>query len=99
MSEVINEMVTILTEPRYHNKMVVVMAGYELDLDQLMEVNPGLGRRFSEKIRFTDFSCADACKLLLMQLESSGLEVPKTTKNAMPSMMDEVTTLCESILA
>lgn len=90
MSEVIDEIVTILTEPRYVNKMVVVMAGYEKELDQLMKVNPGLKGRFSEKIHFTNFSCSDACKLLVMQLESAGLEVPKASKAAMPEMMDEV---------
>lgn len=90
MSEALNEIVQIMTEPRFLNKMVVVMAGYEAQLDELMTVNPGLKSRFSAKLHFPDFGCVDACKLFGMQLEKYGLEMQDAVSAQLPALMDEV---------
>ncbi|MEW5313864.1 MAG: hypothetical protein WDW38_005396 [Sanguina aurantia] len=88
--EALNEIVQILTEPRYMNKMVVVMAGYEDPLDELMQANPGLKSRFSEKLHFPDFGCADACKLFEMQIDTRGLDMSEETRAGLPSLMDQL---------
>jgi hypothetical protein len=39
--QVIDEIVQLLTEPRFMGKMVVILAGYEHQIERLMAVNPG----------------------------------------------------------
>ena len=56
MQEVVDEIVQILTEKQFKNKMAVIFAGYEQDMDELFEVNPGLKSRVSKTLRFDDFS-------------------------------------------
>lgn len=70
VNEVLDEMVQLLTEPRFRNKMVFILAGYEQDIDELMSVNAGLKSRMSERLHFADFSEEDARQLLLMRLKS-----------------------------
>lgn len=90
MAEALNEIVQIMTEPRYMNKMVVVMAGYEAQVDELMAVNPGLKSRFSEKLHFPDFGCADACKMFGMEVAQNGLDLTEEADIALPSLMEKV---------
>ncbi|MEW5315789.1 MAG: hypothetical protein WDW38_007194 [Sanguina aurantia] len=90
VAEALNEIVQILTEPRFLNKMVVVMAGYEAQLDELMSANPGLKSRFSEKLRFPDFGCADACKLFEAHVQKTGLEMSEETRTGLTPLMDEL---------
>lgn len=58
----------MLTEPMFKGKLVVVLAGYEDDMDKLMGLNQGLRSRFSRKIRFTTFNEQDCCDIMLQAL-------------------------------
>ncbi len=47
---------TLLTEMENHRKdMIVIMAGYEDEIDELMQHNPGLNQRVPYTIRFDNF--------------------------------------------
>ncbi len=59
----------MLTEDQFKGKLVVVMAGYEEDMDDLMRVNQGLRSRFSRKIHFKNFSVDDCCALMRQELQ------------------------------
>jgi hypothetical protein len=39
--QALDEIVQILTEPKFMGKMVVILAGYEHQIGMLMTVNPG----------------------------------------------------------
>lgn len=60
------EITNILTLPRYRNKMVIILAGYDDEIDRLMAVNPGLTSRFPQTINFPSLS-ADRCWELLLK--------------------------------
>ncbi|KXZ51992.1 hypothetical protein GPECTOR_10g1014 [Gonium pectorale] len=76
MQEALDEIVQLLTEPAFMGKMVVILAGYEHQIEDLMSVNPGLKSRFSQRLHFPDFSAADAAALLRLQLRKEyGLEL------------------------
>ncbi len=48
---------TLLTEMENHRQdMIVIMAGYEDDIDELMKHNPGLDQRMPHTIKFESFS-------------------------------------------
>jgi len=66
--EALDELVDILTKPAVANKLVVILAGYAKDMDDLMSSNSGLASRFTERILFEDFSPEDCIQLLEMKL-------------------------------
>src|SRR3546814_10638240 len=53
--------------------MVVILAGYEADMDRMLRVNAGLRSRFTEKILFQDFSPDIVLQLLLQGLKTKRL--------------------------
>ncbi|KAJ9507979.1 hypothetical protein QJQ45_021314 [Haematococcus lacustris] len=89
--EALDEIVQLLTEPQFMKKMVVILAGYEAEIDQLLTANPGLKSRFSERLHFPDFSCKDACSLLRKQIETKhGLELDPKALAGLPNLMQKL---------
>ena len=69
MKEAVDEIVNLLTEPRYHGKIVVVFAGYEAELTAMLDnVNPGLKSRVTQKITFEPFDAAAAADLFRLEM-------------------------------
>lgn len=63
--EAADELVDLLTKPQFARKLIVILAGYDDDIERLMATNPGLTSRFPERIPFQEIS-AEACVTLLM---------------------------------
>jgi hypothetical protein len=71
--------------------MVVILAGYEAQIEELMAVNPGLKSRFSQRLHFPDFSAEDAATLLRMQLRKEyGMELTEAAQRELPAMAQQV---------
>jgi hypothetical protein len=89
---VLDEICQILTDKQFMGKMVVVLAGYEQQIEELLAVNPGLKSRFSERLVFPDFSVEDAVQLLVMQLTGKqyGLELSADAQQQLPGLMQKV---------
>jgi hypothetical protein len=54
----------MLTEDEYMGKTVVILAGYEKEIDEMMASNVGFKSRFSETVRFDDWSIEQCCALV-----------------------------------
>ncbi|KAH8667124.1 P-loop containing nucleoside triphosphate hydrolase protein [Ilyonectria robusta] len=65
--EAIGELVDCMTKPKYFNKLVIVLAGYDQGMDALMRVNPGLRGRFPTDIMFRPMT-PQQCKEYLTNL-------------------------------
>ncbi|KAI0097492.1 P-loop containing nucleoside triphosphate hydrolase protein [Nemania sp. FL0031] len=65
--EAVGELVDSLTKPRFAQKIVIVLAGYSEDVDNLMRSNRGLRGRFATEIIFPSLT-SDQCILLLERL-------------------------------
>ncbi|KAL6872438.1 P-loop containing nucleoside triphosphate hydrolase protein [Trichoderma longibrachiatum] len=65
--EAIDEIVDCVTKPKYQGKLIIILAGYERDINRLLSVNPGLTSRFPETIDFKPLK-PDACFRLLADL-------------------------------
>ncbi|KAI1807173.1 P-loop containing nucleoside triphosphate hydrolase protein [Daldinia bambusicola] len=72
--EAMDEIVDCLTKERYHNKLVVILAGYDNDINRLMNQNPGLTSRFPETISFPNLSPHHCRDLLLQCLQRKKLD-------------------------
>lgn len=65
-----DQLVQCLTDEKYKGNLVAVVAGYEHDIDGLMEANPGLASRFPETLHFPNFSVDDCCRMLESSLKN-----------------------------
>lgn len=67
--EATDELVDCLTKQQYKNKMIVVLAGYEGEINRLLAVNPGLSSRFPEEIFFKNLEPEMCVKLLVQRIQ------------------------------
>ena len=79
--EAMDELVGILTQERFKAKLVVILAGYDQEINQLLSVNPGLSSRFPDEVVFENMSSAMCIKVLEKALAKEnilidGLEDP-----------------------
>jgi len=71
--EALDEIVNIMTEPEFCNRLVVVLAGYEADIEALMHYNAGLKRRFGRVIEFPNMSSDAIAELVERNMRNDGL--------------------------
>lgn len=73
MQEVVDEMVKALTSQELKGQMIVILAGYQDEMNKMLDVNPGLRSRFPETIVFEDFNPTVVEKLLARKLSDTGM--------------------------
>jgi Cdc6-like AAA superfamily ATPase len=71
----LDELVQCLTEVQFQSKMIVILAGYESEMESLMAANPGLNRRFERRIDFAPFTTQQACDMLRNELKKEKLQL------------------------
>ncbi|KAH8764344.1 ATPases of the AAA+ class [Diaporthe sp. PMI_573] len=85
--EAVDEIVNLTTHPRYKNRLVVVLAGYDRDINHLLTINPGFRSRFSEVIEFPNLSPKQCQGLLVRLLQDKKLGVSNLN---LPSVVTKV---------
>ena len=82
--------------PTYRGKMVVIMAGYQKDIDMLFKLNEGLRSRFPRSLAFSSWNGAQASDALIRYIEKNGKTVSDASGPANAKLreyMEELTTL------
>jgi SpoVK/Ycf46/Vps4 family AAA+-type ATPase len=72
--KVLDQIVRLITEPRFRD-LVVVLAGYRDKMKDVLESNPGLKRRFAHELDFEDFTVDELSTIFHRLVERSGLHV------------------------
>ncbi|KAK4140952.1 P-loop containing nucleoside triphosphate hydrolase protein [Dichotomopilus funicola] len=67
-TDAIGEIVDCMTKERYCGKLVIVLAGYRDEMDDLMQENRGLRSRFATNVDFRPMKSADAIELMRKHL-------------------------------
>ncbi|CBF78777.1 hypothetical protein AN7246.2 [Aspergillus nidulans FGSC A4] len=67
--EAMDEMVDCITKPKFFQKLIIILAGYDNDINRLMTINPGLTSRFPEELEFNGLAPADCLQLLTKLLQ------------------------------
>ena len=63
--EAVDQLTFNMTEPQYKGKSIVVLAGYEKEMDAMLAAaNPGFRSRFKQRITFPDWDAADVVEYL-----------------------------------
>ena len=68
--EAVDELVGLLTHEKFKSKIVVILAGYDNDINKLLSVNSGLSSRFPEVIQFQNIAPRACLEILDKRLRS-----------------------------
>ncbi|KAL2814097.1 P-loop containing nucleoside triphosphate hydrolase protein [Aspergillus cavernicola] len=74
--EAVGELVDCMTKPRYKGKIVIILTGYTLEMNRLMQVNPGLRSRFPKDIEFPNMAPEHCLNYLEQQITKLGVCMP-----------------------
>jgi len=74
--EAVNELVDTITKPRFAGKLVIILAGYDNDMNNLLRVNEGLSSRFADEIVFPSLNPVHCLQLLKDKLKESSIAFP-----------------------
>ncbi|KAM3507032.1 hypothetical protein MY10362_002023 [Beauveria mimosiformis] len=66
--EALDELVDAITKDRYRKRLIIILAGYEHDINRLLAVNPGLTSRFPKVIDFRSLDSTECFDLLARKL-------------------------------
>lgn len=78
-NEAITEIIDSMTKPKFMGKICIVLAGYDSDMDRLLQVNQGLSSRFPDEIQFRSLTPAECYKILGMKLAKNNISLPVFT--------------------
>ncbi|KAL3467710.1 AAA domain-containing protein [Aspergillus heterothallicus] len=73
--EAMDEIVDCITKPKFFQKLIIILAGYDNDINRLMAINPGLTSRFPESLEFKGFEADDCIDLLTKLLQDKRVKV------------------------
>jgi len=63
---------------RYRNRFVVIAAGYPNEIDEFLNMNPGLKSRFASHIPFQDFTAGELTDIFLRLVKEEKLQLSAT---------------------
>jgi hypothetical protein len=89
--EAMDEIVDCLTKPKYAQKLIIILAGYDEDINRLMAQNPGLTSRFPDVIVFDGLKPTDCLDLLIELLSGRQHEMSKKKKDLDLSALESST--------
>lgn len=72
----------------YRDNLVVILAGYTKEMEELMKVNPGLKSRFPNTIHFDDYSSDDMWKIAEITTQNKGYRISESCYEAMIDVFD-----------
>ncbi|KAF7948091.1 uncharacterized protein EAE97_003502 [Botrytis byssoidea] len=75
-SEVVSELVDLLTKPKFHGNLIVILAGYEDEINSLLSANPGLASRFPDEMNFPALTPLHCLQILEIKLGLAGITIP-----------------------
>ncbi|KAF7945290.1 hypothetical protein EAE96_010068 [Botrytis aclada] len=75
-SEVVSELVDLLTKPKFHGNLIVILAGYEDEINSLLSANPGLASRFPDEMNFPALTPLHCLQILEIKLGLAGIAMP-----------------------
>lgn len=79
--EAVDELVDCVTKDKYKGKLIIILAGYDNDINRLLSINPGMSSRFPEAIQFHPLGPGECYELLLQLLlrQKCEFEAAKST--------------------
>lgn len=81
---------TLVDEMTKHNEnLVVILAGYEEEMKQLIESNPGLSSRFKKFFHFPDYSAQEMIEMMDQLARKYAYELSEEARNYLTTQLEE----------
>jgi hypothetical protein len=71
-----------VTKLKFAGKMVIILAGYDKDMNNLLQVNEGLSSCFADELIFLPLSPENCLVLLGSRLKQSQITIPSLASTA-----------------
>ncbi len=85
--EAVDTLVKLMEDHR--ENIVVVLAGYEREMDEFLETNSGLQSRFPLKIDFPDYTTAELAQIARLMAESRGFKIDRDAGKALGERLEQ----------
>ena len=76
--EAVSELVDAVTKPKFARKLIIVLAGYEEDMDRLLKLNPGMKSRFATEFTFKPLRAEQCIEQLRAVVGKVGITIQDT---------------------
>jgi hypothetical protein len=73
--EAVNGLVDTITKPKFGGKLVIILAGYDNDMNNLLQANERLSSRFADEIIFRSLTPAHCLQLMETRLKQSHISI------------------------
>lgn len=83
--EAIATLVKLMEDHR--DDLVVVVAGYEADMDRFLSSNPGLSSRFARRLRFPDYNDDELAAIFRSMATSTGVELAEGVEERVAAIL------------
>jgi SpoVK/Ycf46/Vps4 family AAA+-type ATPase len=70
--------------------LIIILAGYEKQMESFLATNPGLGSRFATRIKFPTYAPSELRALASTQLDSRGESLSEQANSVLCDRLDEV---------
>jgi thiol-disulfide isomerase/thioredoxin len=91
--EAVDQLTFNMTEPQYKGKSIVVLAGYEKEMDAMLAAaNPGFRSRFKQRITFPDWDAADVVEYLRRRCAKKAFVLAAEAQTLLKERLDLVRT-------
>lgn len=97
--EAMDEIVDATTKDKYAKKMIIILAGYEHDINRLMQSNQGLTSRFPEAINFRSLTPDECIQLLTHDLKARQTGLRANKKDLTLTALEDLTESSRGVLA
>ncbi len=86
--EAIQTLLKRMEDDREH--MVVILAGYPDEMDQMIRTNPGLSSRINHRLKFDDYGPADLGRIFELLCDANQYRLPATSRYRLLVGLDEL---------
>ena len=80
-AEALAELIKLMEDHR--DDTIVILAGYEKEMERLLEINPGLQSRIAETLHFPSYSVEELQQIALRIIEQSGYRCSAEAENSL----------------
>ena len=88
--EAMNTLLAAMTDTKNYKGMVVIIAGYKSDLNEMLARNEGLRSRFSNVIDFPDWNSQDCVNFLTQTATKENFQLDEETKTVLYGGFEEL---------
>ena len=85
--EIIAELLGVLENN--HDNIIVIIAGYEKEIDAFLKSNPGLESRFNTKVHFPDYTLSDLMKIFDTFLSANTFSITPSARDLVEKKLAE----------